>query len=170
LGEISEERWLGSSGSGALLVVGKAKEPFRRVEVVFWLEAREFLPMWLLNRFRNKHDLIILKAGLRNIPSHELRLASSKDSEFQQEMAERKMSFKELTIKGNYLLAYRGKQNSTLNQRVEGFLSIYGGAIQSLAFQQKAPHFLLSMYLHPLLKMTEEDFSKDLSRLTNHGG
>jgi len=168
LGEISQERWLGSSGSGALLVVEKAVAPFRRVEVIFWLEAREFLPMWLLNRVRNKRDSVILKAGLRSVPSNEIRLASSKDRQFKNLVTERKMSIKRLPIQGDYLLAYRGKQDSTLNKRVENFLSRYGGAIQSLTFQNKEPHLLLRMYLHPLWKVTEEEFFEDLSRLVNN--
>lgn len=168
LGEISEARWLGSSGSGALLVVEKANSPFRRVEVIFWLEAREFLPMWLLNRLRKKRDSVIIKAGLKRVPSNEIRLANSKDREFNQIVAGRKMSLKRLTNQGDYLLAYRGQQDSSIIKRIENFLSRYGGAIQSLTFQYKEPHFLLSMYLHPLWKVTEKEFFEDLSRLVNN--
>ena len=59
LGKISEAAWIGSSGSGARLTVGKAEAPFRRIEVVFLLESREILPLWLFNRVRNKQDEMI---------------------------------------------------------------------------------------------------------------
>jgi hypothetical protein len=167
-GEISEKRWLGSSGSGALLVVEKAQAPFRRIEVIFWLEAREILPMWLLNRVRNKRDVIILKAGLKRVPSQEVRLSSSKDQEFKQIAAKRKMSIKEFPNQGDYLMAHHGKLKTTLIKRVEDFLARYGDAIQNLTLQKNEPQFLLRMYLHPLRNVTEEEFFEDLSRLVNN--
>ena len=166
-GEISEKRWLSSSSSGALLVVEKALAPYRRIEVIFWLEAREILPMWLLNRVRNKRDVIILKAGLRRGPSQELRLSRSEDQEFIHLVEQRKMSIKEIPNNGDYLLAYRGKQKTTLIDRVEDFLDRYGDAIQNLTIQKKEPQFLLRMYLHPLMKITGEEFFEDLSRLVD---
>jgi hypothetical protein len=34
LGEIDDVSWIGSSGSGAHLVVGKAQKPFQRIEMI----------------------------------------------------------------------------------------------------------------------------------------
>lgn len=169
LGEISEARWLGSSGSGALLVVGKANAPFRRIEVVFWLEAREILPMWLLNRLRNKRDVIILKAGLRNAPPNEIEVASSKNREFIHLVAEKKMSHKRLPIEGDFLIAYRRDKTSLL-KHVEDYLNRYGGAIQRLSIQRKEPHLLMCITPLPLRNVAVDAFFKDLIRFVSIDG
>ena len=68
-GKVDEARWIGSSGSGARLTVSKANRPFQRIEVVFLLDSRELLPLWLVNLMRGKQDEMILKATLRSLPS-----------------------------------------------------------------------------------------------------
>ena len=79
VGKISEAKWIGSSGSGARLVVDKGKKPFRRVEVVFLLESREIMPIWLFNRLRKKQDEMILKATLTQVPDQEVESGPSGD-------------------------------------------------------------------------------------------
>ena len=62
-GPITNVKWIGSSGSGMQISLEKASAPFRTIEVVCLLETRELLPLWLVNRMRNKGDELILRAS-----------------------------------------------------------------------------------------------------------
>jgi hypothetical protein len=75
IGKITEAKWIGSSGSGARLLIGSASKPFRRVEVIFLLESREIMPLWIFNRIRGKQDEMVLKANLRKVPLQEIEVA-----------------------------------------------------------------------------------------------
>ena len=75
IGKITEAKWIGSSGSGARLLIGSASKPYRRVEVIFLLESREIMPLWIFNRIRGKQDEMVLKANLRKVPLQEIEVA-----------------------------------------------------------------------------------------------
>jgi hypothetical protein len=66
IGEKTTLRWLGSSV--VHLQVEKAREPFRRVEVLVVLEPRDVPPLWLLSRLRGRRDLLIVRTELRSVP------------------------------------------------------------------------------------------------------
>ncbi len=75
VGEKTTLRWLGSSV--VHLQIEKAREPFRRVEVLIVLEPRDVPPLWLLSRLRGRHDLLIVRTELRSIPSHQVEILDS---------------------------------------------------------------------------------------------
>ena len=66
IGEKTTLRWLGSSV--VHLQIEKAREPFRRVEVLVVLEPRDVPPLWLLSRLRGRRDLLIVRTELRSVP------------------------------------------------------------------------------------------------------
>ena len=65
--------WIGSSGSGAQIVVQPAHPPFQRLELLYLLQSRELAPLWLIDVLRGKRDLIICRAVLRDRPGGEVR-------------------------------------------------------------------------------------------------
>ncbi|RMF44807.1 MAG: hypothetical protein D6755_08780, partial [Anaerolineae bacterium] len=72
LGALSHVGWIGSASNGGQMLVDKAQPPFSRVEVVFLLQSREVLPLWLFNLGRGKRDEMIVKAVLRAAPLREI--------------------------------------------------------------------------------------------------
>jgi len=66
IGEKTTLRWLGSSV--VHLQIEKAREPFRRVEILVVLEPRDVPPLWLLSRLRGRRDLLIVRTELRSVP------------------------------------------------------------------------------------------------------
>jgi hypothetical protein len=77
LGKISESRWIGSASSGARLAIAEAQPPFRKIEVIFLLESREILPLWIFNHLRGKRDELIIKASLSGRPTQEIEAATN---------------------------------------------------------------------------------------------
>jgi hypothetical protein len=72
VGEKTTLRWLGSSV--VHLQIEKAREPFRRVEVLFVLEPRDVPPLWLLSRLRGRRDLLIVRTELRSVPKLQVEI------------------------------------------------------------------------------------------------
>jgi hypothetical protein len=72
IGEKTTLRWLGSSV--VHLQIEKAREPFRRVEVLIVLEPRDVPPLWLLSRLRGRRDLLIVRTELRSVPKLQIEI------------------------------------------------------------------------------------------------
>jgi len=72
LGEKTTLRWLGSSV--VHLQIEKAREPFRRAEVLVVLEPRDVPPLWLLSRLRGRRDLLIVRTELRSVPKLQVEI------------------------------------------------------------------------------------------------
>ena len=72
VGEKTTLRWLGSSV--VHLQIEKAREPFRRVEVLVVLEPRDVPPLWLLSRLRGRRDLLIVRTELRSVPKLQVEI------------------------------------------------------------------------------------------------
>lgn len=66
LGEKTTLRWHGSSA--VELAIAKAKQPFRRFELVVVLEPRDVPWLWLWSYARGRRDMLILRAQLSNAP------------------------------------------------------------------------------------------------------
>ncbi|HTP01504.1 MAG TPA: hypothetical protein VMU45_11930 [Candidatus Eisenbacteria bacterium] len=71
-GEKTTLHWLGSSV--VQLKIDKAREPFRRVEVLVVLEPRDVPPLWLLSRLRGRRDLLIVRTELRFVPRSQFEI------------------------------------------------------------------------------------------------
>lgn len=166
LGKISEAAWIGSAGSGARLVVGSAEVPFRRIEVVFLLESREILPLWLFNRVRNKQDEMILKAGLRSAPAEQIELSRGEDRQVRAMIAgSGSQSFEQLPAQKGFLLAYRGRQNPELVERLTAFLDRFPHAIRRVSIQRQKPHLMIRADLPALRDGSAEEFFKALQEM-----
>ena len=72
VGEKTTLRWLGSSV--VHLQIEKARDPFRRVEVLVVLEPRDVPPLWLLSRLRGRRDLLIVRTELRSVPKVQVEI------------------------------------------------------------------------------------------------
>jgi hypothetical protein len=72
VGERSTFRWLGTSV--AELVIGQARNPFRRLETLIVLSPRDVPWLWLWAFSRGRRDTLIFRATLVNAPRVDLEL------------------------------------------------------------------------------------------------
>lgn len=165
LGEIAEARWMGSSGSGARLAVTKAKRPFQRLEVIFLLETRELLPLWLLNLLRGKRDTLILRAQLRSNPASEIEILPQGDRRLrsiQSEAEGEPLRYIDSMEVGGFQAAGRGSQVEQLLQMCKPLLEDLGEKVRRLSISRTAPNVILELNLSGLLETTAEDLFRSL--------
>lgn len=160
LGKLSEAKWIGSSGSGARLVIAKAQAPFQRIELVFLLESREILPLWIFNHLRGKRDEMIIKAGLRSVPSQEIEAAWEGDRQLHKLLdSTQKKPFEKLPESPTgYEIASRGQVNSTTLDHLKSFLERFPDSVRRVSLQRTAPHLILQVNLPSLRREPAGDF------------
>jgi hypothetical protein len=168
VGKISEAKWIGSSGSGARLVVEKANKPFRRIEIVFLLESREIMPIWLFNRIRNKKDELIMQATLKQVPDQEVESALSGDRKLKGLLSDpgNKLNpFNVVSAPEGFDIIRRGGQDEERLGSLREFLKKYDDSVFQVSLRRQVPHLILRVYLPSLRNMPAEDFLADLSSL-----
>lgn len=166
MGKLSEARWIGSSGSGARLAVAQPGAPFQRVEVVYLMESREIMPLWLFNRLRGKRDEMIIRANLRSVPGQEIEAARHGSREFRNMISDPgTKSYELLPDHAGFELAYRGKKDIHTSERVEEFLEKYHEAILRISLQRQAPHLILRTNIPPLRSAPSDVFFDDIRQI-----
>jgi len=163
-GKVTEARWIGSSGSGARLTVGKANRPFQRIEVVFLLDSRELLPLWLVNLLRGKQDEMILKANLRSMPTSEIEVGHSDSKEIKSLISNKQPStFQTASAAAGFGILYKGRASDEQIARLQSFIQQYQVSIKRISLKKQMPHLVLRADLPPLREKNLEEFFKDLS-------
>jgi hypothetical protein len=158
-----EVHWIGSSGSGGQLLFKNTTAPFQSIEIVFLMETRELLPLWLFNLLRNKRGEIILKTSLLTPPSQEIEVARLGDRGFPRLLAlEQKQPYAQMPVLQGFQIARRGRKKSQGLPQLELFLNQYGVAVQRISLQRKSPHLVLQANLVKLMKYPAEDFFSSL--------
>jgi hypothetical protein len=141
-GRVSAYRRLGNSG--AQFIVEKAESPFRQIELVFLLEARENLLLWLFERIRGRGDELRLRVNLRSAPAQEISLGQSQDREFKAGvLREQEKPYEWIAAPPGLEMARRGSKDAALVERLKRFLKRYGKAVKRLAIQSKEPHLMV---------------------------
>ena len=163
-GKVSEARWIGSSGSGARLTVGRADRPFQRIEVVFLLESREILPLWLVNLLRNKRDEMILKANLRSLPSGEIEVCRSGSKDVKELLAGGKSSpYQQVASVAGLEVLSRGNANEVQVAKLQSFIEKYNSAVKRISLQRQMPHLIIRADLPPIREEGSDKFFEDLN-------
>lgn len=170
LGKITEARWIGSAGSGARLVVGQGEPPFRRVEVVFLLESREILPLWLFNRLRHKKDEMILKAALRRAPGVELEAVRAGTRGFEKFLATAggNRPFERIDAPTGFVMLARGRADSAWVESSRRLLQRFPEGVRQISMRKSVPHLLLRVDI-PEVRSAGDDFWEALQSLAQSG-
>jgi len=159
LGKITEAEWLGSSGSGAKLVVGKAAKPFGKIEAIYMLETREILPFWIVNHLRGKRDEIIVKATLRSTPKQEFEVGRTGDRQFASLQSDETMdSFEQVPAPEGFQILWHGHKDEQRIEQLIAFLSQEGVSVQRISMHRKIPHLVINARLKPLIDSPAESF------------
>jgi hypothetical protein len=155
LGEDRESKWLGSAASGAQIVVNRAAPPYRRVEVIYLLESRELLPLWLVDLLRNKRDQLIFKAILRIKHPAEVEIAPLGSRTARR--IERRLDQTWTTEQtSQFFVARRGKDAVLILDALQPFLSVYGDQVRSISWSKGRPELIIILALGPLLAAGKE--------------
>lgn len=166
LGAISEARWLGSSGSGAQMVIAKPGKPYRRIEIAFLLETRELLPLWLLNRLRGRRDYMIFKANLRSAPRGDVEILPQDSRRFrsiENPPGKEAWSVLDRPLAGGFAAAQRGRDTDQLIESVTPLLSTDGESFRRLSLARTPPHLITEINLPDLMAAPASDFFARLS-------
>lgn len=135
LGSLSGMGWLTALHSAGRLAVREARPPFRLVELLFTLEARENLPVWAFRHALGRRDELIVRADLRSAPDAELeatrRIHPSKSGE-------------------RFEITCSGKKSEMRLGRLKEFLDKYPNAVVKASLKRKAPHLLITFRLDDL--------------------
>lgn len=161
LGKITEARWIGTSGSGARLVIANAERPFRRVEIAFLLESRELLPLWLINHYlRQRRDLMILKADLRTTHTGEVEIARGRPRLPAPAGDARRNPWQAVTdpLPGGLRAIERGRDPDRMRAAIQGWLDTYSRSVRRLSLARTSPHLILEMDLPVLTVNPGADF------------
>jgi len=145
-GTVSAYRRLGNSG--AQFIVEKAEVPFRQIEMVFLLEPRENLLLWLFERIRGRRDELMLRANLRSAPAQEVRLGRREDRQFKASVErEPDKPFEWIEAPAGLEVARRGASDTAMIKRWEKLTDRYGEAVRRVSIQSKEPHLTVRVRL-----------------------
>ncbi|MBN1312258.1 MAG: hypothetical protein JXB30_12635 [Anaerolineae bacterium] len=148
-GEVNA-RWLGSSGSGAQIVVRKAKPPFRQVDIIYLLATRELLPLFLANLLRDKRDRLIVKLTLRSVLQGELEVVKARSPQARQLRAAENPPWQIAELPHGLLLGARGREGQKMQTALMPLLEKHAARIQSISWNKQPPHLIAVMAAHDL--------------------
>jgi hypothetical protein len=158
VGDISSAEWIGASNMGARATVKKALKPFRRVEVHYLLEPREFPPYWLYSRLRGKRDAVVINFTLRTAPKGSFEIQRKTSFQNPQTDPDESASTWMLVSGDKFQVTTGGQHGERLIEAVEAFLADRSTSIESISLQPKAPHLVFHARLVPLLHLSAETY------------
>lgn len=149
LGDSPKLRWLGAAAFQ--LTIEAPTHPFRAVSVTVVLEPREIFFLWLVNRFRQHRDLLVVRGDLTTRPPMMLELfrAEGRSGQEAKAMANSEgWTVDAFDTSGLQLAASSPRSQDLLHtstQQLEDHL----GALIRLSLRDTSPHLLLNYALRP---------------------
>lgn len=149
-GKVSEAKWIGSSASGARMVIDKPEAPFRRIETIFLLNSREIMPLWLFNLVRGKSDELVLKANLRKTPSYQMEIARQGKIKLEKIKEQTGLATPQQEKISGFEIVSWGKTYADASLAPETLLAAYSQELISLSLRKSSPHLIVRIKLpHP---------------------
>ena len=157
LGEISQVKWFGSSGTGASLSVAKPTKPLRKIETFYYLETREIFPYWLVTHLWGKRDELTIQARLRITPKVEYKVGNDRYTDLVEPLSEDDTNlFERVQAAEGFTILRRGNQNDGSLERLNEFLSTAGESVRSIHLKKSHPHLVINANIGPLLEKSPE--------------
>jgi hypothetical protein len=152
--------------AGGRASVSHPSHPFKTLEVFYALEGRENLPLWLLQRWQGRRDLLVIRARLNTAPQGDVQAASHRDKDFRILLAqEQKMPYRMVPGPGGFEIAERGHLSENALACLRVFLAKYPNAVLKVSLQRGDSHLLVRSAMTPLLTYNPEVFFTDLAVL-----
>jgi hypothetical protein len=141
LGDRYQARWLGSAASGARIDLDRAKPPFRRVELIYLLESRELLPLWLFDLLRQKRDQVIFKGTVSHPRPAEIAIVPATGRAAVRVRAAGDESW-HFTERDGLLIAGRGPAATEVAANLAPLLQRYGRHVREISWSKNAPQLI----------------------------
>lgn len=154
LGPVSEARWIGSASSGARLIVAQARAPFRRVEMIYLMATRELLPLFWLQRLRNRRDELIFKALLRTPPGLEWELVHPRDGRTQRRLEAE--GFRAGPDIEGWRLFHKGELSPERRAQIQQMARRLGSTLRGFSLRREQPHLIVRLALPADLSASAE--------------
>lgn len=161
-GKISEAKWIGSSASGARMVIEKPDAPFRRIEAIFLMNSREILPLWLFNILRGKSDEMVLKANLRKTPTYQMEIARQGLIKMEKIKEQTGLATPQREEIAGFEIFSWGKIHSDASHLPESLLARYGQELITLSLRRSSPHLITKIKLPNPKTAPKENFFEPL--------
>jgi hypothetical protein len=149
LGNTPKLRWLGASAFQ--FTIERPAPPFRAVSVTVVLEPREIFFLWLVNRVRQRRDLLVVRGDLTARPKlmFELFREAGRSSQEAQAMASSACwPIAPFDKSGLQLAASSPLSQDLLHTSIHWFEDQIG-ALARLSIRDTSPHLLLNYNLKP---------------------
>ena len=149
LGESPQLRWLG--GSAFQLTIERPTPPFKALAVTVVLEPREIFFLWLVNRFRKRRDVLVVRGDFATRPKALFELfreAGRSGKEAKSIATADRWAIKSFDTSGLQLASSSPIAHDALRisaPRVHAEL----GALLRLSIRDTSPHLLLNYTLRP---------------------
>jgi hypothetical protein len=139
VGSASSNKWLRSFRSVGQLTVEDLKAPFLSFDVLFTLENRDNLVMWVIRHLQGRRDEMIVQASLQADPVQELEVGFHGKRSYDAYLARQKDNpFTDLGEQDNFRVARRGSEDHASIGRLQKFLAGEGKVILRMSLQRKS--------------------------------
>jgi hypothetical protein len=148
LGGQTSWKWIRSMNSGAQVTVSGAAQPFRQVEVSYFLLTREFPPLWAVELLRGKRDMLAVRADLRAGPAQEFEVVPIHGGlrrMLDENAGDRPWQWQEMPA--GLGLATRDGASPQVTTRVKAFLDRSAAYVQRLSLRERKPNLVLFVRL-----------------------
>jgi hypothetical protein len=137
VGVASSNKWLRAFQSVGHLTVMELKAPFRSIDVLFTLENRDNLVLWVFRHLRGRRDEMIIQADLRADPVQELEVGYHGKRSYDVYLERQKDNpFTELGEQDGFRVARRGSEDRETIVRLRKFLAGQGKVILRMSLQR----------------------------------
>jgi hypothetical protein len=149
LGDRPQLQWLGASAFEFTLEA--PTHPFKAVSVTVVLEPREIFFLWLVNRLRQRRDLLVVRGDLTTQPPLMLELfrAGGRSGQEAKAMADSAGWSIEAFDKSGLQLAGSSPLRQDLLHATARELGDHLGALRRVSLRRRSPHLLLNYVLRP---------------------
>jgi len=140
LGARNSIKWLRSFHNVGQITVNELRLPFRVVEVLFTLEPRDNLLLWILRHLSGRRDEVILMAYIQDNPVQEVEVGFHGRRSYDAYLAQQKDNpFNLLPEVDSFRIAWRGKFDESSIMRLRKFLAAEGKSILRMSLQKDTP-------------------------------
>jgi hypothetical protein len=137
-GATSIIKWLRPFHSVGQLTVNDVQAPYRSFDVLFTLERRENIILYLLRHLQGRRDEMIVQSELVSEPVQELEVGYHGKKSYDMYLARQKDNpFTELGEQDGFRIARRGGEDEESIGRLRIFLANQGKVIQRMSLQCK---------------------------------
>jgi hypothetical protein len=139
LGATSTNQWLRSFQSVGQLTVRDLRAPFQSMNILFTLENRDNIIMWVFRHLRGRRDEMIIQAEMHADPVQELEIGYRGRRSYDVYLARQKDNpFTELGEQDGFRIARRGGEDEGAIERLRKFLDGQGKVIQRMSLQRRS--------------------------------